>query len=135
MTAAAKTTLGTSPWPARQRRAVKVYESINTADLALCDDKPKSIRPAGGSKYHAVFEAAVQTGQAIKTPPGAASTVANIARTWLRRQGYTSVGIKSTGNYGDGSNTGRVWLMRAESTPAQPSSSTAGKRARKGGAA
>jgi len=135
MTAAAKTTLGNSPWPARPRRPVKVYESINAADLALCDDKPKSERPPGGSKYHQVFESAVKTGQAIKTPPGTASTIANIARTWLRRQGYTGVGIKSTGNYGDGSNTGRVWLTSSNITPANPSGPAAGKRVRKGGAA
>lgn len=135
MNTLAKTTLGPGAWPARPRRAVKVYEAINPADLALCDDKPKGIRPAGGSKYHEVFVAAVNTGQAIKTPPGAASTIANIARTWLRRQGHTGVAIKSTGNYGDGSDTGRVWLMRAETTGAQPSSPAASKRGKKGGAA
>jgi hypothetical protein len=135
MTAAAKTTLGPSPWPARPRRPVKVYDSINPAELALVDDKPVSIRPPSGSKYHAIFEGAVKTGKAIKTPPGASSTIANIARTWLRRQGYTGVTIKSTGNFGDGSNTGRVWLLASSETPAQPSGPAASKRGKKGGAA
>jgi len=125
VTAAAKTTLGPSPWPARQRRPVKVYETIDAKAMALTDDEPVTRQKTQGSKYHDLLMGAYQSGKAIKTPPGTASTVSNIARTWLKRQNLQAR-IQSTGNYGTGDNTGRVWLFKDD----QPATTSAAARKR-----
>jgi hypothetical protein len=106
-----KTRLGDSPWPTVPRRAVKVYEAISVTDLSLVNDKIPQSKRQPGSKYHALFNDCIKTGKAIKTPAGAASTISNIARTWLRRQGLEAT-IRSVGNFGDGS--GRVWITATE---------------------
>lgn len=113
-----KTTLGPAPWPARPRKAPKVYETINVDQITLVDDAlPTSKTKTTTSKYHGILSSALDTGKAIKTPPGAASAISNIARTWLRRQGH-SASVHSVGNHGDGH--GRVWLVKT------PDSASAG---------
>lgn len=87
--AIAKTTLGPAPWPAKPRRVPKVYETIKLESLSLTDDKMTAKRAKAGSKYDALFRAALDTGKAIKTPGGAAASAGNIARTWLAHQGIT----------------------------------------------
>lgn len=131
--AIAKTTLGPAPWPAKPRRVPKVYETIKLESLSLTDDKMTAKRAKAGSKYDALFRAALDTGKAIKTPGGAAASVGNIARTWLARQGITGYVPRTVGNYGDGA--GRVWLMKVDDadTTAQPAKRAEKKN--KGGAA
>jgi hypothetical protein len=58
----------------------------------------------------------MKTGKTIKTPPGAAASISNMARTWLKRSGHHDHTTRSVGNFGDG--TGRVWLIKQEPAPA-----------------
>lgn len=132
----AKTTLGKGSWPSvppvktaetppkskpaappaapEKRKPPKVYESIRIEELSLCDDALPEGRAKPGSKYDALFSDAVKTGKTIKTPGGAAASVSNLARTWLKRNGHPNKTTRSVGNYGDG--LGRVWIINE--TPA-----------------
>lgn len=104
-----------APTPIK-RTAPKVYEAIRIEDLGLCDDPLPSGRAKPGSKYDEIFAGAVKTGKTIKTPGGAAATVSNLARTWLKRNGHHDMTTRSIGNYGDG--LGRVWFIKAAPQPA-----------------
>lgn len=113
---APKTTIN-GAWPAVKRKPTKVYEAIKPEDLSLCDDKLPTSRTKPGSKYEAIFTSAMKTGKTIKTPPGAAASISNIARTWLKRNGHHSYTTRSAGNFGDGDGSGRVWFIKQEAAP------------------
>ena len=93
----------------------KIQSTIDPSKLLITDDPYTEVRPAPPSKYEAVFSA-LNAGQRIVCPEGAASKIAGQLKKWLIAHGHKAPIVRARERCKDGK--GGVWWMQEALTPA-----------------
>ena len=99
-----------NPWTG-EKPTPRSITMINPDDLEICTDPLPQGRAMPEGKYSAKF-AALQYGQCLKCPPGAAPKIATALKKWLETHKKPG-SVRSALRYGE-DGTGRVWLLAPE---------------------
>ncbi len=103
------------PFPGFQKPKRKQGPSnpVDIATLSIVDDELPASRTAfEGYKYDSIFER-LKPGQAVKCATEDVSRISGALRHYLERKNISGHMVRSVRAY-EGSNTGRVWLLKAD---------------------